>query len=307
MLGFRLLKLDVRAVWFVVTGCMFGVTMTVSNFDKRSNADEPKVALGFLDSTIKTQNFKLEINEREIRSLEGNLEIMLKNPVFKGEQWRSRFGGLGDFVDSDKMRFETQSKQTLKQAIEDTKSKLREAKNETKRIYVDEISCLNMASLSVGQVGIMGNGAYSPTAGEIRQILTVDSLLLSCLGELFIVRGLSTTDLVDGKEIVFKLPLEVVGTESYKTVGGASKTVFSLRQITKEEYAECLDFTSKKRPRPPREFRIWKDTSGAFTVEAEYVSQNKTDVELLKKDGSRLSVPLLKLSKSDRVWLKEHQ
>ena len=73
-----------------------------------------------------------------------------------------------------------------------------------------------------------------------------------------------------------------------------------------EEYAECLEYASKTKPKPPREFRVWKDTSGAFTVEAEYVSQNKTEVELLKKDGSKLSVPLLKLSRSDRAWLKEH-
>jgi len=307
MLRFRVRKLDGNVVWFVVMSCTIGVMLTISHFDKRSNADEPsKVALGFLDSAIATQNSKLEMNERAIRGLEGDLETMLKSPVIKGGQWSPRVGDFGDFVVSDKKRFETQSTQTLKQAIDDRKSKLKEAKNETKKIYADEISCLNMASLTVGQVGIMGDRAYSPIGGEILQILGDDSLLLSCLGDMFIVRGLPTNDLVDGKVIVFKLPLEVVGTESYKTVGGASKTVFSMRQITMEEYAECLEYASKTKPKPPREFRVWKDTSGAFTVEAEYVSQNKTEVELLKKDGSKLSVPLLKLSRSDRAWLKEH-
>jgi len=153
----------------------------------------------------------------------------------------------------------------------------------------------------------MGYPNYSPTGGEIRQILADDSLLLACLGELFIVRGVATTDLVDGKAVLFKLPLEVVGTESYKAVSGASKTVFSMRQITKDEYTECLDYVTKNKPKPPREFRVWKDTSGTFNVEAEYVSHDETDVELLKKDGSKLSVPLLKLSKIDRVWLRNRQ
>ena len=51
------------------------------------------------------------------------------------------------------------------------------------------------------------------------------------------------------------------------------------------------------------EGREWTDTTGKFKIEAELVSVADGNVQLRKKDGSMISVPLDKLSQEDREFL----
>lgn len=49
--------------------------------------------------------------------------------------------------------------------------------------------------------------------------------------------------------------------------------------------------------------RAWKDASGKFTIEAEFVAVDGADVVLKKTSGSEIRVPLAKLSDADRKFL----
>jgi len=49
--------------------------------------------------------------------------------------------------------------------------------------------------------------------------------------------------------------------------------------------------------------RVWKDKSGKFTIEAQFVDSDGTKVKLQKKDGTTLDVPIEKLCDEDREFL----
>jgi hypothetical protein len=55
---------------------------------------------------------------------------------------------------------------------------------------------------------------------------------------------------------------------------------------------------------PADGYRLWKDASGAFQIEAKLISATVTEVELQKKDGSKIKVPLQKLSAGDRKFVE---
>ena len=52
------------------------------------------------------------------------------------------------------------------------------------------------------------------------------------------------------------------------------------------------------------ELRKWSDTSGGFSVSATFVNIEKGNVSLRKEDGSVVTVPLAKLSKSDQEYVR---
>lgn len=61
-------------------------------------------------------------------------------------------------------------------------------------------------------------------------------------------------------------------------------------------------------PAPVRtEYRLWTDASGKFQVEAEYVAVVDGKVQLRRKDGREISVPLARLSKADQEEVKKLQ
>jgi len=53
------------------------------------------------------------------------------------------------------------------------------------------------------------------------------------------------------------------------------------------------------------ELRTWKDSSGSFSVEAEFVSKDLTSVTLRTSGGREIAVPLAKLSREDRQYLDQ--
>jgi len=59
-------------------------------------------------------------------------------------------------------------------------------------------------------------------------------------------------------------------------------------------------------PEPPApDFRTWTDTSGEFTVEAEFVRLSMGTVTLRKADGSEISLSMEKLSEDDQAWVRD--
>ena len=52
-------------------------------------------------------------------------------------------------------------------------------------------------------------------------------------------------------------------------------------------------------------YRTWTDTSGRFSVEAEFVTMAMGTVKLRKADGTEVSVPLDRLSEEDQKWVQD--
>ena len=50
-------------------------------------------------------------------------------------------------------------------------------------------------------------------------------------------------------------------------------------------------------------FRVWKDKSGKFKIEAQFVDSDGAKVKLQKKDGAMVEVPIEKLCDEDREFL----
>lgn len=53
------------------------------------------------------------------------------------------------------------------------------------------------------------------------------------------------------------------------------------------------------------EFRTWTDASGGYTIEAKYAGTAFGKVQLKKKDGSKVVVPMEQLSDADRDWIQK--
>jgi hypothetical protein len=68
--------------------------------------------------------------------------------------------------------------------------------------------------------------------------------------------------------------------------------------------AEPVSITTAAAERP-MSLRTWTDTTGKFSVEAEFAALDGNNVKLKRKDGSVLSVPLDKLSNQDRAFVSD--
>jgi hypothetical protein len=73
-----------------------------------------------------------------------------------------------------------------------------------------------------------------------------------------------------------------------------------LHSVTDAELCEVL-FDSATAGTGP--WRIWKDDSGLYQIEATLVNVTDNEVMLKKRDGATLSVPLDRLSKEDLEFL----
>jgi len=62
-----------------------------------------------------------------------------------------------------------------------------------------------------------------------------------------------------------------------------------------------------EKPAPPPEYRIWTDVTGKYRTEAAFAGVASGKVELKKRDGSTIHVPLEKLSKEDRQWVEDQE
>jgi len=58
-------------------------------------------------------------------------------------------------------------------------------------------------------------------------------------------------------------------------------------------------------PKRKQDYRIWTDTTGKFKTEARFGGVIAGKVNLIRKDGSRIQVPLDRLSSQDVNWIRE--
>lgn len=76
------------------------------------------------------------------------------------------------------------------------------------------------------------------------------------------------------------------------------------RQILPElmstiDYEEYLEAKKNPKGETPTTFRIWRDSTGKFSIEAELVVKGETHLTLRKRNGKNVRVPISKLSAED--------
>ena len=65
--------------------------------------------------------------------------------------------------------------------------------------------------------------------------------------------------------------------------------------------------TTALEPKDDNGYRTWSDASGAHTIKARFGGSINETVTLIKEDGSKVSLPLDKLSEQDRQWLADRR
>jgi hypothetical protein len=117
-----------------------------------------------------------------------------------------------------------------------------------------------------------------------------------------------------GAEGVFKAPsagdLYLRCRDEWNELADNSgKVSVKLQFIGAAKDASAPVFQSTAQPAPiaqtlTDDYRLWKDASGAFQIEAQFVSAKDGQVELKRKDGTTVEVPLKKLSDADRKFVE---
>ncbi len=108
----------------------------------------------------------------------------------------------------------------------------------------------------------------------------------------FWVRGVPTEEFADESRQFLRQAFHIAGTQQYETEAGSRSTVFVI---------EPVDLAPFLKPAP----RKWASADGKFSVTASYVSATTTAVTLKRSSGKTIVVPLKKLSRADRDWVKE--
>lgn len=78
--------------------------------------------------------------------------------------------------------------------------------------------------------------------------------------------------------------------------------VLLLLALTAIVFASAVDAQTPSEP-----LRTWTSDDGAFTVEAEFIDLRRSTIRLRKADGNTITVPLTKLSETDRQFVRERQ
>lgn len=150
-------------------------------------------------------------------------------------------------------------------------------------------------------------------------------------GDVFLLRGLDMSKVVDGIEFAFAdrssgRPFVIQDTFTYTTTSGAKKAVAVLdfdegkvRQRVEQakEEAEEAEREAREAAEAAR-YRTFTDHTGKFSVEAEFLDfkdgeailnclPNQPDSSYLERSEEvyELAVPMLRLSEEDQAWIRE--
>ncbi len=101
----------------------------------------------------------------------------------------------------------------------------------------------------------------------------------------------STTGLSPGEEMI-PMPVYVAGTETIVIPGLTSMSVTVLQEVTRDQLEDAMHET--------RNYVIWRDSTGKYSIEAHLLENDGTYVHLCKRDGSKIKVPVAKLDEKSR-------
>lgn len=209
--------------------------------------------------------------------------------------------GFGANIDG---QYYVPNKKAQEQAIAHYRAKLINAEKTQKELVDKMLPILDYRKLATGQAGFLGLNTTYPTTINVFQVINDSQFLGKIRDEVFIVKGVSTDDLTDGKDVSLPFPIEVLGTETYQTKFG-TKTVFAVRMLSRNETMACLQYVDENRPKPKPILRDWKAVDGSLIMEAEYLSHDKKNVVVRDKNGQEQTIEITKLNKINRAWLKD--
>lgn len=118
-------------------------------------------------------------------------------------------------------------------------------------------------------------------------------------GVLVVLTGVDLSKVTDGVRFCLQHPVVINRTYDHSAFEGDKPTKLLVLDANFEAVlGKKADLT----------FREWTDVSGVFKVEAKFIQYVNKAVTLEKRDGSRVAVPLSKLSEADRKFaLSEHE
>jgi S1-C subfamily serine protease len=95
---------------------------------------------------------------------------------------------------------------------------------------------------------------------------------------------------------IWEGPVFVAGTATAQMSNGMTTSVTVLQLVAEEQ----LRLAVERAVQPPSDsFRTWSDRTGSFTVEAQLLGKDATNVVLKRRDGTIVNVPRDKLSDGD--------
>lgn len=103
---------------------------------------------------------------------------------------------------------------------------------------------------------------------------------------------------------------QYVDQETAEALAGLQAAMNSQETETPKEGVQGAERQKRNAPRrsvPERheyEFRTWTDSTGTYTIEAKFVSYGSGNVTIEKKDGSKTTLSLDRLSEEDQKWVK---
>ncbi len=113
----------------------------------------------------------------------------------------------------------------------------------------------------------------------------------------FLLWAPSTTGMSAGE--VIEGPVYVAGTQTGRLRSGVTMSLTVLQVLSEEQLREAIANKNGG-------YRVWKDRSGSFSVEAKLLRQESGKAHLQKRDGTDLPpIPAEKLSDADQAFLKK--
>ena len=88
------------------------------------------------------------------------------------------------------------------------------------------------------------------------------------------------------------MPVFVAGTKTVIIPGLTSMSITILQEVTADQLENAMHET--------RNYMTWRDVTGKYSIEAELLENDGQNVHLRKRDGSKITVPLIRLDEACR-------
>lgn len=129
-------------------------------------------------------------------------------------------------------------------------------------------------------------------------------------GTAFFMSGWDTNKIKVGEKIKISQYIQLSSREEFEFVGGIKRELMVICPFDIETLRPFLDMRvvvpkkQKEKPKPtPKTFSIWKDDTGKFSVEARFSGYGNGKVTLEKRDGTKITLPMKRLSEKDQEWI----
>lgn len=138
------------------------------------------------------------------------------------------------------------------------------------------------------------------SGASVLHAFTDHDVIIEFEGNPYLIWVESTAGLSEGQEVM-PVPVLVAGTTTLDVPGQAPRSMTVLHAVTEAELRKAVF------GKDGGNWRVWKDSTGKYEVEAVLVETTETEVRLRKRDGSVTSVPLSRLCDDDLKFLGKNR